>query len=189
MVIRMPGSALACAGLALLALAPKAWAGAYAIVRSQPDTITVMDPAGVEPVPGNDRLRQAWSVSVQRNLVSGGAPQPGYVRTLSQYDCAGRTVRWKSFAAFSRFGAPLMSQENKDDGWKPVAANSEEDAAIRLVCDRQNRWAAVSAQSLSQLVLSLMQAWDPQPAAPPDPAPPPAAVKGPAKSKSRRPGP
>ena len=39
-------------------------------------------------------------------------PQPGYVRTLNEYDCQQRRMRWKSVAAYSRFGAQLLKKDN-----------------------------------------------------------------------------
>ena len=59
--------------------APAAEAAVYAVARYEMDVVTVMDPAAIEPVVGSANLRRAWSVSIQRNLVSGGPQQPGYV--------------------------------------------------------------------------------------------------------------
>lgn len=140
--------------------APAAQAAVYAVVRSEPDVVTVMDPAAVEPVGGSDTQRRAWSVSVQKTLVSGGPQQPGYVRTLNEYDCAARTLRWKSFFVYSRFGAPVMHKDNDDAAWNPAPPRSEAEVAMRLVCDRNNRGSAMAATSLSQAVIALMQAWD-----------------------------
>lgn len=168
-----------CAGLA----ASPGTAAVYAVVRSQPDVITVMDPAAVEPVSGGEGLRRAWSVSVQRNLISGGPQQPGYVRTLNEYDCADRKVRWKSFFVYSRFGASVMSKENDQPDWRAAAPGSEDEAGLRLVCDHANRWSAVAATSLSQLVISLMQAWDAEAPSPPSSS----AATAPAPRKKARP--
>ncbi|MFI4966942.1 MAG: surface-adhesin E family protein [Caulobacterales bacterium] len=149
--------ALACAGLAC---APAARASVYAVVRSEPGVVTVMDPAAIELVAGAPQLRSASSVSVQRNLVSGGPQQPGYVRTLNEYDCAVRKVRWKSFFVYSRFGAPIMHKDNDDGAWNAAAPGSQAEAELRLVCDHSNRWSAIASQSISHLVITLMQAWD-----------------------------
>jgi hypothetical protein len=151
-------------------------ASVFAVVRSQPDAVTVIDPAAVEPVAGDGGLRRAWSVTVQKNLVSGGPQQPGYIRTLNEYDCAKRKVRWASFDVYSRFGVSIIHKDNDSGAWNDVAANSEADASIRLVCDHSNRWAAIAAPSVSQLVLTLMRTWDEAAPLPPlqpvTPAPP-----------------
>ncbi|THD57235.1 surface-adhesin E family protein [Phenylobacterium sp.] len=150
--------------LALAALgacvAPAAEAAVYAMVRAEPDAITVMDPAAIETTPGSDSLRRAYSVTVQKTLTSEGPQQPGYVRTLNEYDCAQRKVRWKSFWVYSRFGDLVIHKDNVDGTWSPTPAGSEAEASTRLVCDHANKWAAVAAGSISQLVIGLMQAWD-----------------------------
>jgi surface-adhesin protein E len=156
--------ALTCAGAVC---APAARAAVYAVVRSEPGVVTVMDPAAVERVDGSPSLRRAWSVSIQKVLISGGPQQPGYVRTLNEYDCAARKVRWKSFSVYSRFGAPVMQKDNGAEAWNTGAPGSEADAALRLVCDRSNRWSAIASQSISQLVLTQMQAWDAEAPLPP----------------------
>jgi hypothetical protein len=148
---------LICAGLFCATAAP---AAVYAIVRSEPEVVTVMDPAAIEAVDGSDTLRRAWSVSVKKNLVSGGPQEPGYVRTLNEYDCAAHALRWKTFFVYSRFGVSVMHKDNDDPAWIPAAPKSEEEAAMRLVCDHNNRWSAVAAASLSQVVIGLMQGWD-----------------------------
>lgn len=137
-----------------------AHAATYAVVRLEPDVVTLMDPAAIEAVAGSDALRRAWSVSVQKNLVSDGPQQPGYVRTLNEYDCAARQLRWKSFFVYSRFGVAVMHKDNDDPAWNPATPKSEAEAAMRLVCDHSNRSAAMSAQSLSQIVIAQMRAWD-----------------------------
>lgn len=140
--------------------ASAARAAVYAVVRSETDVVTVMDPTAVEPVAGKASLYRAWSVSVQRNLVSGGPQQPGYVRTLNEYDCAGHKNRWKSFDVYSRFGASVLHKDNDDESWVAVTPGGEAEVSARLVCEHNNRWEAIASQSLSQLVISLMQAWD-----------------------------
>lgn len=166
---------LALAGAVAGAAAPVE-AAVYAMVRAEPDAITVMDPAGVETVSGSDSLRRAYSVTVQKSLVSGAPQQPGYVRTLNEYDCAARQVRWKSFSVYSRFGDLVIHKDNASDAWQSIAPGSEAEASTRLVCDHANRWAAVAAASVSQLVIRLMQAWDEAAPLPPlqpvKPAPP-----------------
>lgn len=138
------------------ALGPAARAAVYQVVQSGPDEITVLDPAAVETIPGAPKQFRAWSVNVKRVLVSGGPQQPGYVRALSDYDCAAKKVRWRSFYAYSRFGALVMRQDNPEPAWQ----GSADDPGLKAICaDRAGR-AAVSAASMTQLVLSLMQAWD-----------------------------
>ena len=165
-----------------LATAPASQAAVFAMVRAEPDTITVMDPAAVEPVPGADNLRRAYSITVQKTLVSEGPQQPGYVRTLNEYDCAARMVRWKSFSVYSRFGDLVIHKDNADQTWSPTPPGSEAEASTRLVCDHANKWSAVAATSLSQLVISLMQAWDEAAPLPPlqpvKPLPPPKKPAG-----------
>jgi len=144
-----------------LGVAAPGRAGVYAVVRSETDVVTVLDPAAVESVPGDNSRLRAWSISVQRNLLSGAGPQQeGYVRTLNEYDCAARKIRWKSFFVYSRFGALVMHKENDDPGWDPIGAAGEPEASARVVCDHNNRWSAIASQSLSQLVITVMQAWD-----------------------------
>jgi hypothetical protein len=98
-------------------------------------------------------------------LVSGGAPQPGYVRTLSEYDCVHSKVRWRTFSAYSRFGALVMSKGNDKAAWNPVAHGDDNEGALRAVCGASDVGAVISAKSLGQLVISLMQVWDPEPLA------------------------
>ncbi len=168
---------------ASLSYASGAEAAVYAVVRSEMDVVTVMDPGAIEVVPGSDNLRDAWSVSVQRNLVSGGPQQPGYVRTLNEYDCVARKIRWKSFFVYSRFGASLMHKDNDDPAWNDIAPNSEAEVSARIVCEHNNRWSAIAAQSLSQLVITLMQAWD---EAAPLPPLQPVTMKAPEKTPAKR---
>jgi hypothetical protein len=151
---------LALAAAAGVLTASTAQAAVYAVVRYDMDVVTVMDPASVETVPGSDNLRRAWSVSVQRNLVSGGPQQPGYVRTLNEYDCATHKIRWTSFDVYSRFGASVMHKDNDDEAWNPILPGSEPEVSARLVCEHNNKWSAIASHSLSQLVMTLMQAWD-----------------------------
>ncbi len=171
---------LGCAGLGF---APRGQAAVYAVVRSETDLVTVMDPSAIEPVPGSDNLRRAWSVSVQRNLVSGGPQQAGYVRTLNEYDCAAHKIRWKSFFVYSRFGAAVMHKDNDDETWNPITPGGEPEASARVVCEHNNRWSAIASQSLSQLVITLMQAWDD---ATPMPPLQPVTMKDPPKASSKK---
>ena len=91
------------ATLALALAAGAAEARSYYIVQSGPDAWTVMDPEGIERL--SDAVRKAWVVRVQRNILTGDPPTPGYVRTLNEYDCEASRTRWREFSAFSRSGA------------------------------------------------------------------------------------
>jgi hypothetical protein len=151
-------------------------AAVYAVVQSSRDEVTVVDPAAVERLPGGDK-RRAWTVSVKRNLMTGGPPQPGYVRTFSEYDCSARKVRWKSFSAYSEFGVLVMKKDNADQAW----GGSDADAGLRTVCGDIGGASVVAAASLTDLVVGLMRAWDesapPAPAALDPPKAPPADPK------------
>lgn len=162
---------------AALAATPAA-ASVYAVVQSSPDEVTVLDPAGIETIPGGD-WRRASSVAVKRNLVTGGPPQPGYVRTVNDYDCAGRRIRWRSFFVYSEFGALILHKDNADLVWQ----SADSDAGLRTVCGDTHGEASVSASSLPQLVIGLMRTW--QDAAPPPPPQPVATPAPPARKKAR----
>ena len=179
--LRAAGVATA-ATLATASLATAAQAAVYQVVQSGPDEITVLDPAAVEPIPGASRQFRAWSVNVKRVLVEGGPKQPGYVRALSDYDCAAKKVRWRSFTAYSRFGSVVMRQDNLQPDW----AGSATDPGLKAVCADAAGRSAVSAASMTQLVLSLMQAWDEAAPLPPlQPADPPPAPARRAHRKAR----
>ncbi len=174
---------LAVAGLAG---PPAARAAVFSVVRSEPDTITLMDPAAVEAVPGAGNLRRAYSVTVQKTLVSDGPQQPGYVRTLNEYDCAARTIRWKSFSVYSRFGELVIKKDNVDQSTKQAPQGVEAGVSMRLVCDRVSPSSAVAAASLSQLVIGLMKAWDDAAPLPPEqPVKPMAPLKKTAKKTAK----
>ena len=138
--------------------APAARASLYAVIRSDADVVSVLNPQTVESLGG--KLHRAWDVSVHRSIVSGGPQQPGYVRTLNEYDCAGRRIRWRSLTVYSRFGATILQKDNADAAWNPIDDGSEGDAALRVICDGAGRSGMVSAPSVSQLVLALMRTWD-----------------------------
>ncbi len=154
--------AAAALSAACVLLSPAAaQAAVYAIVRLETDAIAVMDPKAVEPVVGADNLKRAWSVVIQRSLTTDGPKQPGYVRTLNEYDCAARKVRWKSFSAYSRFGDLVMTKDNPDEAWTASTTPGDEaDASLRIVCDHSNRWSGVAAGSIGEFVLTQMKAWD-----------------------------
>ncbi|MFL5297657.1 MAG: surface-adhesin E family protein [Phenylobacterium sp.] len=146
------------AALALLGSAGAAEAADFSVIHSSADEVTVIDPAAIETVAGG--LRRAVTVTVQKNLVSGGAPQPGYVRTLNEYDCQQRQMRWKSVAAYSRFGAQLLKKDNASADWTANGDDVDARPAFRVVCDGDSVGQVYTASSIGRLVLALMQAWD-----------------------------
>lgn len=166
------------AGLAVVATATVAAARTYYIIQSGGDAWTVMDPDGVEKV-GDGPIRRAWAVRVQRNILSGNPPTPGYVRTLTEYDCDAQRTRWREFSAFSRSGGLLVSKVNPQPEWGPANEAADTYAAYRVVCEGVGGGAVVSADSVAKVVINLMSAWDP----PPEPFAPiaPAAATPPAK--------
>lgn len=142
-----------------LACAGAAHAAVYSVLQLSPDVVTVLDPAAIETV-GATAVRRAWSVSVKRSLTSGGPQQPGYVRTLNEYDCVGRRIRWKTFQVYSRFGESVMKKDNADGEWNPAPDEGEGGRAVKVVCDGEVGGSVVAAQSVSKLVITLMQTWD-----------------------------
>lgn len=166
-----------------------AGAGAYSIVRSGPDMVTVVDPAAVEKLDG--AVRRASSITVQKNLITGGPQQPGYVKTLNEYDCDAQTARWRNFSVYSRFGKLVLHKDNDDLAWKPVAKDPELRVAFRLICDHVDSGEVFTASSIGSVVLALMQSWDDTAELPPlqtpQAAPPPTPRKA-AKPKRRSAG-
>jgi hypothetical protein len=156
----------------------------FDVILSDPDQVTVINPAAVETV-GDTKVLRTVSVSIKRNLVSGGPPQPGYVSTINEYDCAQQTTRWRSFAAYSRFGEQVLKKTNPDEAWAPIAGNPEAAATARVVCDRSETGSIVAAGSIGQLVSSLMQGWDAE--APLPPLQPVTPVTPPPKAKPKPP--
>jgi hypothetical protein len=164
--------------------APAARAAVFIVLTSTPDAVSLLDPATIQTL-GPETTRRVWSVNVKRTLTSGGPPLPGYVRTLNDYDCVSRQVRWRTFQVYSRFGDLVMKQDNRAPEWTPTA-DLEGAAGLRVVCDHAAGASVVSGSSMAELVLSLMQGWDPQPSAPVA-DPPPAkkkAKKAPHKGRS-----
>jgi hypothetical protein len=155
-------------------------AAVYSVLQSAPDVVTVLDPAAIETV-GATAVRRAWSVSVKRSLTTGAPQQPGYVRTLNEYDCVGRRIRWKTFHVYSRFGETVMKKDNADDEWNPAPDEGEGGRAFKVVCDGSTGGSVVAAQSVSKLVITLMQSWDEAAPLPPlqkvAPAPPASKTK------------
>jgi hypothetical protein len=180
---------MALAALAVLTSATTAHATVFSVVHSTPDEVTVLDPSTVETL--ETGLRRGWSVSIKKTLGAGGPPQPGYIRTLNEYDCGQRRIRWLSLAIYSRFGVQLLKQDNPSRDWKPAPRFGESDDGVRVVCDGVDNGGAVSAPSVSKLVIGLMQTWDEAAPLPPlqtphsDGPPIKAKKKSPAKAKSR----
>lgn len=150
--------------LAATGVATSVMARTFYIIQSGPEAWTVMDPQGIEPLPGSGVLRQAWAVRVQRNILTGNPPQPGYVRTLSEYDCDQSRTRWREFSAYSRSGASLISKRNPNPEWGPATEAGDIYAAFKVVCQGGGDGAVVSAESVAKVVISLMASWDPPPA-------------------------
>ena len=119
----------------------------------------MMDPNAIERADAGS-VRRTYSVTVRRNLLNGGPPQPGYVRTLNEYDCDTRRYRWRTFTIYNRFGAVVVKQDNTDPTFGPPDPGSEEDTSYRVVCEGAGGGSVVTAPSLGKLVIGLMQAWD-----------------------------
>jgi hypothetical protein len=168
----------AAAAAATLLASSSAQAKIFYITQSGADAWTVMDASGIETTPGSP-VRKAWAVRVQRNILSGNPPTPGYVRTLTEYDCDAQRTRWREFSAFSRSGGLLVSKVNPQPEWGPANEAADTYAAYRVVCEGVGGGAVVSADSVAKVVINLMSAWDP----PPEPFAPiaPAAATPPAK--------
>jgi len=174
---------------ATLFAAGAAQARIFYITQSGADAWTVMDSEGIESTPGSP-VRKAWAVRVQRNILSGDPPQPGYVRTLTEYDCDAQRTRWREFTAFSRAGGLLVSKVNPQPEWGPATEASDTYAAYRVVCEGVGGSAVVSAESVAKVVISLMGSWDkpPEPFAPiAPPAVPTGKVAPSAKTSAKTP--
>ena len=185
MTLRRRTLPLALPALYVLTVASTAHAAVFAVIRQTPNEVVVIDPAAVETTP--EGMRRAWNVSVQKSLGTGGPPQPGYVRTLNEYDCYQRRMRWRSLAIYSRFGAQLVKKDNPDTAWNPSTDGGEADAGLRVICDGAGGGAVVSAPSVSKLVIGLMQAWDEVQAPPPPEMAEPLPTKAPKKPKAKTP--
>jgi len=156
--LRLP----AAVAVATLFAAGAAEARIFYITQSGADAWTVMDSGGIERTPGSP-VRKAWAVRVQRNILSGDPPQPGYVRTLTEYDCDAQRTRWREFTAFSRAGGLLVSKVNPQPEWGPADEAPDTYAAYRVVCQGVGEGSVVSADSVAKVVISLMSSWDPPP--------------------------
>ena len=129
------------------------------VIRRTEDAWTVMDPTAIEQVPCGP-IRRAYSVTVRRNLLNGGPPQPGYVRTLNEFDCDAMKFRWRTFTIYNRFGSVVVKQDNADLAFMALGRGGEEEDIFRTVCDGGGGGSVVAAPSLGLLVIGLMQGWD-----------------------------
>lgn len=146
--------------LASLALfAPAADARQFSMSRVGADTYVLVDPQSVESIPGGV-VRRTWVVSVQRNILSGDTPLPGYVRTLTDYDCINRETRWRTFQAYARSGEMLMTRDNPSPAWSSVTSAPDILAAYRAVCEANAGASVISADSIAKVVIALMGSWD-----------------------------
>lgn len=172
--LRIPAALAA----ATLLMSGQAEARIFYVAQSGADGWTVMDATGIEVTPGSP-VRKAWAVRVQRNILSGDPPTPGYVRTLTEYDCQAQRTRWREFSAFSRSGGLLVSKVNPRPEWGPASEASDTFAAYRVVCEGVGGGSVVAADSVAKVVISLMGSWDPPPTpfAPITPGPAPSAGK------------
>ncbi len=169
--------ALTLASLGLLASATAAEARTFYVIQAGPNDWTVMDPEGIERS-ADGVVRKAWTVRVQRNILTGNPPTPGYVRTLNEYNCRESRTRWREFSAYSRSGALLVSKVNPNPEWGPAEEASDMMAAYRVVCEGVGGGSVVSADSVAKVVIGLMGSWDPPPA-PAGPAVPPVKTQTP----------
>lgn len=151
---------------AVCAFAMPAVARPFHMIRAGDDVFLLIDPASIEPQP-DSTVRRAWVVSVQRSIVSGDFPQAGYVRTLTDYNCARRETHWRSFSAFARNGDLLVEKENPSTAWIPAISAPDILAAYRVVCEGGRGQSVLSADSLAKAVISLMSTWDATPVGPP----------------------
>jgi hypothetical protein len=158
--------------LAALAVAAPGHARTYYVIQSGADGWTVMDPEGIERV-GDGGIRRAWAVRVQRNILTGNPPTPGYVRTLNEYDCRQTRTRWREFSAFSRSGGLLVSKVNPNPEWGPADEAPDTFSAYRVVCEGGGGGAVIAADSVAKVVIGLMGSWDPPPASLTPPVTPP----------------
>lgn len=150
----------ALAGLALIAT--PADARQFSMTRVGSGTYVLVDPQAVESVPGGV-VRRTWVVSVQRNILSGETPLPGYVRTLTDYDCITRASRWRTFQAYARSGELLMTRDNPAYAWTPVDSAPDILAAYRTVCEGNAGASVIAADGIAKVVIALMASWDPPP--------------------------
>ena len=164
--MRRSSRARACLPAAILSVAlfaQAAEAKSFFLAPASRDSWLVIDPLTAESQPGGV-VRRMWSVTVQRSIVQGGPPQPGYVRTQTDYDCLNKQVHWRTFSAYSRSGALLVTRNNANPAWTEATSAPDIYAAFRVACDGA-MGTAVAAESIGRLVIALMASWDPPEAA------------------------
>lgn len=172
---RMALSSLAAAGV--LAVGP-AQAKDFSVLYGAADSYTIIDNQAIERLPGNV-VRRTWTVGVQRSIVSGDRPVPGYVRTQVDYDCLARQSRWLKFSAFSRSGELLLQRDNPIPLWtSPTTTTVLKELAV--VCEGRSGDTSISADGIARVVIALMSTWDP--VTPTAKAPPGKAAAPPAKA-------
>ena len=188
--MRLSSRARACLPAVLVGaalFASVAEAKSFYLAPAGKDSWLVIDPLTVESQPGGV-VRRMWSVTVQRNIVSSGPPQPGYVRTQTDYDCLNKQVRWRTFSAYSRSGALLVTSDNPNPNWTEATSAVDIYAAFEVACAGAMT-SAVSAESIGRLVIGLMASWDPPEAPAGDRQPllaaPASKTAGPTKATAR----
>jgi hypothetical protein len=171
---RVISSLALAAAVALVATAAEA--RIFVVLRSPVEGWTLYDPAAVEDRPGGV-VRRVSTITVRRSIMDGGPDQPGYIRTLADYDCIQGQVRWQLVDAFARNGELLVTQRNTTEGWRSVAADGETQAIYDALCTGAAPRSVMNGASIGSIVSALMSAWDP----PPKPAKRPRAKAAPAK--------
>jgi len=147
---------------ASLALCSTAGAATFHVTEQTPRAWTLLDPSTVEQTGGG--VFRAPSITVQRSITARGDGRPGYLRTISEYDCAGRRSRWLSFTVYSESGAKILAQTNSDAAWTQPAPGAEAHRAMAVICRTPGTdLPAVSASSIGALITSLFAMWANQP--------------------------
>lgn len=141
----------------------------FVVLRSPVEGWTLYDPATVENRPGGV-VRRVSTITVRRSILDDGPPQPGYVRTLADYDCVQGQVRWQLLDAFARDGSLLVTQRNTEGSWRPVDPADDTQAVFRALCTNVRPTSIMSGETIGSIVSALMSAWDPPPAPPKKPA-------------------
>lgn len=162
---RLPLRLLAGTLAAATLVAPVAQAASYRMAKVSPDRVVLVDPVAIWSSPDRTQ-REAYVISVQRSIVVGDPPVPGYVRTLQQFDCSAATVNWREFQAFSRSGALLVKRTNADAPPAPANRDFETLATYRMVCEDSPGDSVLQADSIAKAVIALMARWDAPPPAP-----------------------
>lgn len=166
----------ACAGCVLLAAAtapPQVVKTpenhVFYVVESNANSWTVIDRDQIE-VLGSGPMVRAWSIRVVKNILASPPGQPGYVRTLTDYNCPRRLFRWREFSVFARSGDRLVQRQNSTYAWESADKAPDTAAAFQIACGQGGAQRVVTAESAARLVILLMGSWD-QPQAPPAASP------------------